>query len=59
MLRYALLFLLVSIVAAVLGFTGISEASADIAKIIFYIFISIFVVMLVAGLVVGRKVAGN
>lgn len=58
MLRWALIFLVVSLVAALFGFTGISQASAGIAQVLFYIFISIFLVMLIAGVLVGRKVAG-
>ncbi len=55
MLRWALIFFVVSIVAAIFGFGGISEATADIAKILFYIFVGVFVLMLVLGLVAGKK----
>jgi len=58
MLRWALIFFVVSIVAAVFGFTGISQATSGIAQILFYIFISIFLIMLVIGLVAGKKMAG-
>jgi uncharacterized membrane protein YtjA (UPF0391 family) len=53
MLRLALFFLVVSLVAALFGFTGISAASADIARILFFIAIVIFLVLLVAGLMAG------
>jgi len=53
MLRLALFFLVVSIVAAIFGFGGIAAASADIARILFYIAIVVFIVLLVAGLMVG------
>ena len=53
MLRLALFFLVVSLVAALFGFGGISAASADIARILFFIAIVIFVVLLVAGLMAG------
>jgi len=53
MLRLALFFLVVSLVAAVFGFGGIAAASADIARILFFIFIVIFLVLLVAGLMAG------
>jgi len=49
MLRWALLFLLVSLVAALFGFGGISEAAADIARILFFIFIVMFLILLVVG----------
>jgi uncharacterized membrane protein YtjA (UPF0391 family) len=48
-LHYALVFFLVAIVAAVLGFGGVSVASAGIAKILFYMFLVIFLVTLVMG----------
>ncbi len=53
MLRLALFFLVVSLVAAVFGFGGISAAAADIARILFFIFVVVFVVLLVAGLMAG------
>ena len=56
LLKWALIFFLVSIVAAVFGFTGISLASADIARILFYIFLVIFLVLLVLGLTIARRV---
>ena len=56
LLKWALIFFLVSIVAAVFGFTGISAATADIARILFYIFLVIFVVLLVLGVAAARRV---
>lgn len=54
MLRLALLFLLVALVAAVFGFGGLAEASAGIAQVLFYIFLAIFVVSLIFRLL-GRR----
>jgi uncharacterized membrane protein YtjA (UPF0391 family) len=54
MLYYALVFLLVSILAAIFGFGGISIASAGIAKILFFIFIVLFLVSLITH--VSRRV---
>ena len=53
MLRLALFFLVVSLIAALFGFSGISAAAADIARILFFIAIVIFLVLLVAGLMAG------
>jgi len=53
MLYYALVFLLVALVAAVFGFTGVYVAAAGIAKILFFLFLVLFLVSLVA----GRRVA--
>jgi uncharacterized membrane protein YtjA (UPF0391 family) len=56
MLRWALIFLVVAIVAALFGFGGIATAAAGIAKILFYIALVIFLVMLILGLMAGRRI---
>ncbi len=56
LLKWALIFFLISIVAAIFGFGGISAAAADVARILFFIFVVIFVVLLVLGLVLARRV---
>jgi uncharacterized membrane protein YtjA (UPF0391 family) len=56
MLRWALIFFVVSLIAAIFGFTGISEATSDIAQILFFVFLVIFLITLVGGLLIGRKV---
>jgi len=43
MLYWALTFFIVSILAGVLGFTGISAAIAGAAQILFFVFIGLFV----------------
>ncbi len=57
-LNWALLFFIVSLVAALFGFTNISAASADIARVLFYIFLVIFVLLLVLGLTIFRAASG-
>jgi uncharacterized membrane protein YtjA (UPF0391 family) len=54
MLKWALIFFIVSVIAGALGFTGISEAAGGIARILFFIFIVIFVIFLILGLVAGE-----
>jgi uncharacterized membrane protein YtjA (UPF0391 family) len=54
LLKWALIFFLVSVVAGILGFTGISAASADVARFLFYVFVVIFLVLLVLGLTIFR-----
>jgi len=54
MLNYALGFLLLAIIAAIFGFGGIAVASAAIAKLLFYLFLILFVVSLVMH--AGRRV---
>lgn len=53
MLYWALAFLIIALIAAVFGFGGIAAASAGIAKILFFVFIALFVVSLVVSLM-GR-----
>ncbi|MGC2413828.1 MAG: DUF1328 domain-containing protein [Stellaceae bacterium] len=53
MLKLALFFLVVSLIAALFGFTGIAAAAAGIAKLLFFIFIALFVIMLVVALMLG------
>jgi len=50
MLYYTVVFLVIALVAALLGFTGIAAGSAEIAKILFFIFIILFVISLIMGL---------
>lgn len=47
MLKWALIFLVIALVAAVFGFGGIAGAATDIAVILFWIAVIIFVVMLI------------
>ncbi len=47
MLRYALIFLAIAIVAAILGFGGIAGASAGIAKLLAGLFLIFFIISLV------------
>lgn len=51
MLRWALGFFLIALVAALFGFGGIAIAAAGIAKILFFIFLVLFLVALLGGLV--------
>jgi uncharacterized membrane protein YtjA (UPF0391 family) len=54
MLRWALIFLVVALIAAALGFTGIYAAAASIAQLLFYVFLVLFVISLIVHLVRGR-----
>ena len=55
MIKWALIFLVVGVIAGILGFTGIAGASFAIAKILFFVAIRIFVVLLALGLTIFRK----
>ncbi|MCW2246976.1 uncharacterized membrane protein YtjA (UPF0391 family) [Azospirillum fermentarium] len=54
MLYWALVFLVVALVAGALGFGGIASASAGIAQILFFIFLVLFAVSLIMGFVRRR-----
>jgi uncharacterized membrane protein YtjA (UPF0391 family) len=56
MLGWALTFLVVALIAGVLGFTTVAGAAMGIAKILFWVFLILFVVSLVMHLVRGRGV---
>jgi len=55
MLRLALIFLAIGLVAALLGFTGVAGASFAIAKIFALIFGVLFLVFLLLGLTAANK----
>ena len=55
MLYWAVVFLIISLVAALFGFGGIAAASAGIAKLLFGLFLILFVVFLVISLLRGPR----
>ena len=55
MLRWAVIFFVLALVAGVLGFGGVATASVGIAKILFYLFVIIFLLSLVMGLASGKR----
>jgi len=55
MLRWALIFLIIAIIAGLLGFTDVQAASATIARWLFAIFLVLFLGALVIGLAIGSK----
>ena len=56
MLGWALTFLVVALIAGVLGFTTVAGTSIAIAKILFFVFVVLFLVSLVMHLVRGRGI---
>jgi uncharacterized membrane protein YtjA (UPF0391 family) len=55
MLGWALTFLIVALIAAVLGFGSIAGLSIEIAKIIFFVAIVLFAISALFGLIRGRS----
>jgi uncharacterized membrane protein YtjA (UPF0391 family) len=55
MLGWAVTFLLVALVAAILGFGGIASFAVDIARIIFFVAIVLFAISALVALLRGRR----
>jgi uncharacterized membrane protein YtjA (UPF0391 family) len=51
MLHYAVVFFVIALIAGLFGFTGIAAGAVEIAKILFFIFIVLFLASLIVGLV--------
>ncbi len=56
MLTWALIFFLISLVAGVLGFTNVAAGARTIAKVLFFIFLAIFLIVLIFGVMLGMLV---
>ena len=55
MLKWSLAFLVFALIAALLGFTGIAGESMYVARILFFVFLIVFLVGLVYSLVTGKR----
>ncbi len=51
MLRWALGFFILALIAALFGFGGVASAAAGIAKILFFVFLILFAIALITGMV--------
>jgi len=56
MLRAALAFLVIALIAALFGFTGIANISTDFAWILFFVFLCLAVISFIANGFRGRSV---
>ncbi len=56
MIKLAILFFVISLVAGALGFTGISSGARKIAKVFFFIALAIFLIIIVFGVMLGMLV---
>ena len=59
MLKWSVIFFVISLIAAALGYGGIADDAADIGKVLFFIFLGICVVTLILGVVAGEKLFGQ
>jgi len=55
MLRLVLFFLVVAIAAAIFGFGGVETGAAGMAKVVFFIFLILFLLSLIAGGIRGFR----
>ena len=56
MLRWALIFLVISLVAGALGFTGIAAGAGRIARLLFGLFLVLAIVVVVVALLIGQAI---
>lgn len=56
MLKWAFLFLIVGIVLGVLGFGGVGGVFVGLAKVLFFVALAVFLILLVLGLLAGKAV---
>ena len=53
MLKWAIIFFVISVLAGVFVFTGIAAGAASISRVLFFIFIAIFLIVLIFGVFLG------
>ena len=58
MLYYALVFFVIAVIAAIFGFGDVAAGASSIAKILFFIFLVLFIVSLVYSLMTGKGPRG-
>jgi uncharacterized membrane protein YtjA (UPF0391 family) len=56
LLKWALICLLISFVAGAFGYTGLARGAAQISKILFFIFLVLFIVILILALSAGQLI---
>jgi uncharacterized membrane protein YtjA (UPF0391 family) len=56
MLKWAIIFFIVSLVAGYFGFSGVASGAKTIAKVLFFIAVVIFLVVLIFGVLLGQLV---
>lgn len=59
MLRWALIFFVISIIAGLFGFTGIASGTAAIAKVLFFLAITLFAIFLIAAFTIGKAITNR
>lgn len=57
MLRWSILFLVIGLIAGLLGFSGVAGAAVGIAKVLFAIFLGLFALFLLIGIFTAKKLS--
>lgn len=55
MLNWAISFLIIALVAAILGFGGIASTAVDMARVLFVVFLILALVSALLGIFTGRR----
>lgn len=53
MIKWAIIFFVISVIAGFFGFTGVASGSRTIAKVLFFIALALFLIVLVFGVLLG------
>jgi uncharacterized membrane protein YtjA (UPF0391 family) len=56
MLKWAIIFFIISLIAGFFGFTNIASGTRTIAKVLFFIALAIFLIILIFGVMLGMLV---
>lgn len=56
MLKWAAIFFVISLIAALFGFTGIAAAASGVAKILFFIFLAGFIITILLYAFIAAKI---
>ena len=56
MLKWAIIFFVISLIAGYFGFTGVASTTRTVAKVLFFIALAIFLIVLVFGVMLGMLV---
>jgi uncharacterized membrane protein YtjA (UPF0391 family) len=56
MIKWAIIFFVISLIAGFFGFSGVAAGTRTIAKVLFFIALAIFLVVLIFGVMLGMLV---
>lgn len=59
LLKWAIIAGILAVISAVLGFSGLAEGFADIARVLFFIFLAGVILLVASGIFIARKLTGG